>query len=117
MTAGAGTGKTTTLVYLAERLNLLGHEKIVYLTYSRASQAEAVSRFEEYVSVRTLHSEALRLVSDSEDKKLQVLVEHDFNALVEDWVADTVYSELVSISDIKTKRVYAKKCHFTFAKR
>ncbi len=94
---------------MAERLNLLGHDKIVYLTYSRASRAEAESRFKDYVQVKTLHSEALKLVSSLENSKIEVLEEHEFNARVEDWVADRVQRELVAIHDIKTKRTFAKK--------
>jgi hypothetical protein len=60
--AAAGTGKTSTLVALAEMLRRSPkHGKVVYLAFNRTAAADAQKRMPAGVEVRTLHSMAFRL--------------------------------------------------------
>lgn len=70
ITAGAGTGKTTTLIEYAKKLSLKGHRDILYLTFNKSSQRDAELRFNRtsYVTVKTLHSQAFQCIGASEMK-------------------------------------------------
>ena len=83
--AAAGTGKTTTLINLADRLIRLGHT-VIYVTFASAAAKDAKARMCAYlnntgqqnkVSASTLHSCAMRLLQNElpyeeevEDKRL-----------------------------------------------
>jgi superfamily I DNA/RNA helicase len=54
--AGAGTGKTSTLMLMAEATSKPG----LYLTFNRATADDARSRFGQNVLCRTAHSIAFR---------------------------------------------------------
>lgn len=69
--AGAGTGKTTTLIEFAKILLKLGHAPITYLTFNRAAVADAKIRFNEpRIDARTLHSQAYALLETRRDVKV-----------------------------------------------
>jgi hypothetical protein len=61
VTAGAGTGKTTTLMALAERFNELGR-KPTYVTFSKKGADDAQERLGHRADCRTLDSIAWKLV-------------------------------------------------------
>lgn len=75
ITAGAGSGKTTTLIKLAEVASGLGHEQITYLTYSREAANDVKQRvvnhpgllIESSLEASTLHSCAMRLMNEFRD--------------------------------------------------
>ncbi|CAM9988347.1 unnamed protein product, partial [Heterosigma akashiwo] len=58
VTAGAGTGKTTTLEALARRLNELGHKKVLYVTFNKTAACDAQRRLTHAAKCRTIHSAA-----------------------------------------------------------
>ena len=70
VTAAAGTGKTTTMEAVAERLLELGHPMVMYVTFTREQKKDAEARFakalgEKYpgrVHVKTLHGLAGELL-------------------------------------------------------
>ena len=66
MTAGAGTGKTTTLDCLARRLLDLGHENIGYVVFNKAAMADAKGRLPLKIKVKTVHGAAWTALDNSE---------------------------------------------------
>jgi superfamily I DNA/RNA helicase len=70
VTAAAGTGKTTTMEAVTERLLELGHPMVMYVTFTREQKKDAEARFakalgEKYpgrVHVKTLHGLAGELL-------------------------------------------------------
>jgi len=76
ITAGAGAGKTTTVLQVASKAARLGHSHITYVTFAKAAAADGARRIQEALSgfpnpptieARTLHSCAMKLLS--EDRK------------------------------------------------
>lgn len=72
ITAAAGTGKTTTLLYLAEKCVQLGHSHLTYITFNKSAAADGCARLQQMLSsryptirveARTLHSCAMMLLS------------------------------------------------------
>ena len=72
VTAAAGTGKTTTMMAVAEQSLELGHLKVMYVTFTREQKKDAEERFRRtfqekgidhnLVDVRTLHGLAAHLL-------------------------------------------------------
>ena len=71
ITAGAGAGKTTTMLQVAAKAARLGHSHITYVTYAKAAADDGAQRIKEalrdfpnppIVEARTLHSCAMRLL-------------------------------------------------------
>lgn len=78
VTAAAGTGKTTTLLYLAEKCAQLGHSHLTYITFNKSAAADGRARLEQTltsryrnirVEARTLHSCAMMLLSQARNEK------------------------------------------------
>ena len=87
VTAGAGSGKTTTILQLAVRATDLGHTHITYVTFNKAAADDGRRRVEKalkehddqnhnkrrstpvIIEARTLHSCAMRLLSASRKNK------------------------------------------------
>jgi len=67
--AGAGTGKTTTLFAVAERLSTL-NRKVLYLAYNRAIMLESKDRFANKADVMTLHGLAYRSMGVGKSRRL-----------------------------------------------
>jgi superfamily I DNA/RNA helicase len=69
ITSAAGTGKTTTLLELAQRFSQLGHRSITYITFNKSAAADARKRLDKKVrsvvavDARTLHSCAMSLLA------------------------------------------------------
>jgi superfamily I DNA/RNA helicase len=73
ITAAAGTGKTTTLLHLAEKCAQLGHSHLTYITFNKSAAADGRARLEQTLlgggkyrirfEARTLHSCAMMLLS------------------------------------------------------
>jgi superfamily I DNA/RNA helicase len=69
ITSAAGTGKTTTLLKLAERFSQLGHDNIAYITFNKSAAGDARKRLAGTLSsrisvdARTLHSCAMSLLA------------------------------------------------------
>lgn len=64
VTAGAGTGKTTTLLEYSKQLIRHGYQSVKYLSFNKTAAAEANCRFmDPRVDCRTLHSEAFRCLN------------------------------------------------------
>lgn len=89
ITAGAGAGKTTTILQVAAKAAELGHSHITYVTFSKAAATDGARRIQEAlqnfpnaptVEARTLHSCAMRLLSNERKEELQP----DNNRLVDD---------------------------------
>jgi superfamily I DNA/RNA helicase len=80
VTAGAGTGKTTTLKALAERFNELGL-KPTYVTFSKKGAEEAAERLGHRADCRTLDSVAFELVVKG-NVVGEPLMEHEVDALI-----------------------------------
>lgn len=101
VTAAAGTGKTTTLLHLAVRCLDLGHTNVTYVTFARASAADAKRRIldmmkvhghdctgSESITASTLHACAMQLVNDEtaddvenkliEDTGLERIIEREY---------------------------------------
>jgi superfamily I DNA/RNA helicase len=71
ITAAAGTGKTTTLLHLAEKCAQLGHTHLTYITFNKSAAADGRARLEQtlgggkyriHLEARTLHSCAMMLL-------------------------------------------------------
>ena len=76
VTAGAGTGKTTTLEHLAMRLLDEGHKSILYCVFNRAAAKDAKARLPKQVMVKTVHASAYTALADAdfdEDEEEMVL--------------------------------------------
>ena len=116
-TAGAGTGKTTTLLQLAKANIDNGHRKIQFATFSKSQTEDAAKRFTEsnlisYVSVKTLHSIAysclsLDEVKTEDDMYIEKLISKE---------CESEISRLVSAVPIK-KRKTAIKTITTFIRK
>jgi ATP:corrinoid adenosyltransferase len=90
ITAGAGAGKTTTVLDVATRAARLGHNHITYVTFAKAAAVDGARRINEALSgmpnpptieARTLHSAAMKVLS--EERKEDSFTE-DHNRLVDD---------------------------------
>jgi len=73
ITAAAGTGKTTTLVFLAKRLKELGHSQITFVTFSRCSARDAVVKMNDMklcnvVEVKTVHACAMASLANMDEE-------------------------------------------------
>lgn len=66
--ARAGTGKTHTLVAIAEALQ---PERAIYMAYNKAIALEASQKFPYFVDCRTVHSLAYMYVIDGTDRKIE----------------------------------------------
>lgn len=80
ITAGAGSGKTTTILNLAEKAAKMGHTHIVYVTFSKAAATDGHRRIMEIiqnsgnpnpplVQAQTLHACAMNLLSKHRKEK------------------------------------------------
>jgi predicted ribonuclease YlaK len=79
VTAGAGTGKTTTLLHKARHL---GDKKIIYLTFNKQSAVEAQSKFTlPHVNARTIHSQAF-LCRNVNNEETKILDEKDLEHVI-----------------------------------
>lgn len=75
--AGAGTGKTSTLVAIADRRRRAG-ARVAYLAYSRPLRDEAIPRFQGKADVFTVHSLAYRALGVGRStRRLARLVNND----------------------------------------
>jgi len=90
ITAGAGTGKTTTILQLAAKATKMGHTHITYVTFSRAAADDGKRRISEtllqaldgrdqdhshtlpLVEARTLHSCAMKLLDDKRKEEREI---------------------------------------------
>lgn len=70
ITAGAGTGKTSTLRLIADALGDKYASKGVYIAYNKAIQVDAAKSFPRNVECRTAHSLAFRAVGVNYKAKL-----------------------------------------------
>lgn len=78
VTAAAGTGKTTTMEAVAEKLLEIGHPKVMYVTFTREQKKDAEARFakalgEKYpgrVIVKTLHALAGELLGVAHGERI-----------------------------------------------
>jgi len=131
--AAAGTGKTTTLIKLADHCIRLGH-KVVYVTYGRAAAKDAKARMCAYlnntgqqnkVSASTLHSCAMRLLQNElpcdeevEDKRL--LDDIQLKKVIADKWNDAIeeYLRLAADNARRTGKnvrlLYEKTVHYLF---
>lgn len=80
VTAAAGTGKTSTIVALAELAANLGHNRIIYVTFNKAAATDAQDRLRHVpqVQTRTFHSLAHRGIHLLSDSKLREFVDKNF---------------------------------------
>jgi superfamily I DNA/RNA helicase len=108
VTAAAGTGKTTTLLHLALRAMQLGHQKITYLTFTRAAATDGSKRLYEAINslgragfvtvdARTLHSFATTALNDH--RKAQNPHADTGNKIwsdkkVQNWISDKLDREI-----------------------
>lgn len=131
--AAAGTGKTTTLIHLADHCIRLGH-KVKYVTFASAAAKDAKSRMCAYlntngqqnkVSASTLHSCAMRLLynempcdEEVEDKRL--LDDIQLKKVIADKWNDAIeeYLRLAADDARRTGRnvrlLYEKTVHYLF---
>ena len=96
--AGAGTGKTSTLVLLAEEL-VKRKENDLYLVFNKKAQLDAEKRFQNSkgtIHCHTLHSAALQnIIADSnfdgfdnivDDSTLRKQISKKLSSTIEDWL-------------------------------
>jgi ATP:corrinoid adenosyltransferase len=109
ITAGAGAGKTTTILQVAAKAARLGHSHITYVTFAKAAAADGARRIQEALSdfpnpptieARTLHSCAMKLLSDErkeafeeenkrlmDDEALQAFIKTTCDREIQDFLA------------------------------
>ena len=96
--AGAGTGKTQTLVakssYLIEKKNIDPSE-ILCLSFSNASVDDLSERLIHPIETRTIHSLGLSIISDYEDK--DVFEENEFYDLFNQYLEDASPKQLFDL--------------------
>jgi hypothetical protein len=131
--AAAGTGKTATLIKLADRCIDLGHV-VQYVTYARAAARDAKSRMcahlrntgqQNEVSASTLHSCAMRLVSNDlsdeeevEDKRLlddiqlKKLIGEKWNDAIEEYLKNAI--DDARRKERNVRLLYEKTVHYLF---
>ena len=88
VTAGAGTGKTTTLKALAEKFNELGR-KPTYVTFSKKGAEDARGRLGHRADCRTLDSIAFQMVVKDTEVG-EPLMEHSVEKLILDVCGDSI---------------------------
>lgn len=76
----AGTGKTSTLVYVALANP---EEHILYIVFNKANQLEAVQRFPKNVSPRTTHSLAYVAVSQNTNINLKATTKYSYKDIAD----------------------------------
>jgi len=76
----AGTGKTTTLIFVAESNP---DDNILYMVFNKANQLEAVKVFPENVEPRTVHSLAYRAVAQNTNINLNNIVKYSYKEIAD----------------------------------
>jgi superfamily I DNA/RNA helicase len=96
ITAGAGAGKTTTVLQVASNAARLGHSHITYVTFAKAAAADGARRIQEALSglpnpptveARTLHSCAMKLLSN---ERKEVFEEESSRLINDDALQDFI---------------------------
>jgi F-box protein 18 (helicase) len=97
--AGAGTGKTTTLINLAKRLSKQGH-CVLYLVYNKAAHVDAQIKFNGITNVHcsTMHSAALGFVGN--ELQTQIKDDYDLRAKIQKTYENEIIAWLLSNSPI-----------------
>ena len=98
VTAGAGTGKTTTLVHYAHKLVASGYKSIKYLTFNTDGAAEAQNRFKSHgkaVQCSTIHSAAFNCVGI---KSVQMKDDSELDEWIKEQCLENVQNFLSNIS-------------------
>jgi superfamily I DNA/RNA helicase len=67
ITAAAGTGKTTTMRMVADKLVQLDHDSVLYLVFNRAAERDAHERMPRSIGCSTIHAQAKRLLKFQDD--------------------------------------------------
>ena len=106
ITAGAGTGKTTTILNLASKAAEKGHTYITYVTFSKAAAADGQQRIgaslarmtiPPIVDARTLHSCAMKLLGEQrkeEDTEEQLEAKIWDQSRMEKYIQDVCKDEM-----------------------
>jgi hypothetical protein len=104
VTAAAGTGKTSTIVALAELAANLGHKRIIYVTFNKAAATDAQDRLQHVPQVRTktFHSLAHRDIPLLSDSKVREFVDKKFGKNINQFLVP--FSENLSTTNNKEKR-------------
>lgn len=132
ITAGAGAGKTTTILNLAAKAVNLNHKYISYVTFSKAAAADGERRINQTlqrhnnetnnnitVDARTLHSCAMKLLSERRKEEEQydeteieskLFDDQRFEKYVEENCKNEINSFLsVALENIKTNARFQEK--------
>lgn len=132
ITAGAGSGKTTTILNLAAKAVNLNHKYITYVTFSKAAAADGERRIIQTlqrlnnethnnitVDARTLHSCAMKLLSErrkEEDQYDETKIESKLydDQQLEKYIEENFKNEInsflsVALENIKTNPRFQEK--------
>lgn len=105
VTAGAGSGKTTTLLALALKAIELGHSNITYVTFTKAAANDARERLQRVmnrnkndhvlIDARTIHSFASSMIREQDKDRYQI----DENMFLSDeqvksWIGKELHNDI-----------------------
>eukprot|EP00039_Didymoeca_costata_P006799 m.93302 g.93302 ORF g.93302 m.93302 type:complete len:719 (+) comp13397_c0_seq3:188-2344(+) len=100
ITSAAGTGKTTTMKHLADKLGELGHKQVAYLIFNKAAQLEAAKSFNYFGTTRcrTFHAVARELKIQYkelgherlDDTGIERFIRNNFSDVIEDKILSDV---------------------------
>jgi len=106
VTAGAGTGKTTTVIQYANELVKKGHEKILYLTFNKNATRDASNKFQSsHVECKTLHRAAFSCIGDTHRTLLN---DHETDDLIRK-LYSTRIERFLSLLPTETRSQKSKK--------